>query len=87
MGTPPREPILAEREKTHGVFEHQGFFAHELKTTFRHASGYPRLRNDQKEALDMIATKISRLLHGDPKEKDTWKDIAGYAKLGEEACD
>jgi hypothetical protein len=37
--------------------------------------------DDQREALDMIAHKIGRILNGDPNYADSWVDIAGYAKL------
>ena len=36
---------------------------------------------DQLQALDMIATKISRIVHGNPNHTDSWIDIAGYATL------
>lgn len=36
---------------------------------------------DQREALEMIAHKIARILNGDPNYADSWVDIAGYAKL------
>jgi hypothetical protein len=39
------------------------------------------------EALEMICTKIARILSGNPNDPDHWKDIAGYAELGGEACD
>lgn len=32
-----------------------------------------------KEALDMIAVKLSRICTGDPTYLDNWDDIAGYA--------
>lgn len=38
----------------------------------------------QREALDMIMTKIARIIAGDPNHKDSWHDIAGYAQLVEE---
>ena len=34
----------------------------------------------------MIALKLSRILSGQSNFKDHWDDIAGYAKLGSEAC-
>ena len=40
-----------------------------------------RLAVDQSEALDMIMTKIARVINGDADHVDTWNDIAGYAKL------
>jgi hypothetical protein len=36
---------------------------------------------DMQESLDMIATKIARILIGDPYHHDNWIDIAGYAML------
>lgn len=36
---------------------------------------------DQAEALDLIFTKIGRILNGDPNHTDSWIDIAGYATL------
>ena len=40
----------------------------------------------QRESLDMIATKIARLVCGDPNDRDSWLDIQGYAKLAEDRC-
>lgn len=38
----------------------------------------------QRESLDMIATKIARIVCGDPNHYDSWHDIQGYAKLAED---
>lgn len=38
------------------------------------------------EALEMICTKIARILAGNARESDHWSDIAGYAELGREVC-
>lgn len=79
----PRNPVLVEREKTHGDFRHVANIAQELKRCL----DFDGLDNRQREALDMICTKIARICSGNPKEKEHWKDIAGYANLGEEACE
>ena len=34
-----------------------------------------------REALEMICTKMARIINGDPTYADNWLDIAGYAKL------
>jgi hypothetical protein len=47
----------------------------------RLAGGWGSLRADQREALEMIATKIGRILNGNRDHIDSWHDIAGYAKL------
>jgi hypothetical protein len=39
------------------------------------------LASDQREALEMFAAKISRILTGDPDYPDNWDDIAGYGRL------
>lgn len=37
----------------------------------------------QREALEMISTKLARIATGrDPSYEDNWRDIAGYAMLG-----
>jgi hypothetical protein len=40
-----------------------------------------RLEYHQRESLDMIACKASRILNGDPNHLDSWVDIAGYATI------
>ena len=80
-----RDPLLQERQKTHGSFETNAKVSQHLKSVFM-AHGYRTLNPVWAEALDMIALKISRILSGQADFKDHWDDIAGYAKLGAEAC-
>jgi hypothetical protein len=35
----------------------------------------------QQEAFDFIASKLARILSGQAKFADHWRDIAGYAML------
>jgi hypothetical protein len=35
----------------------------------------------QREACEMIAHKLGRIVNGDPNYADSWVDIAGYAQL------
>jgi hypothetical protein len=77
------DAILNTRATTYGSFENVSQIAQDLKDIFResninHNSG---LDYDQCEALDMIASKIARILNGDPNHTDSWIDIAGYATL------
>lgn len=83
-----REPILVEREATHGDFTAVAGTAQDLKSTIRgrHRDA-TKITESQVEALDMICTKIARIICGDSTVKDHWDDIAGYAKLGAEACE
>lgn len=89
-----RDPLLQEREKTHGSFYANAEIAQQLKALFReHGYGQDNMQADSRvkavyrEALDMIALKLSRILSGQANFKDHWDDIAGYAKLGSEACE
>lgn len=82
-----RDPLLTERQKTHGSFDLNAIISQRLKAEFRKVHPhYEDLSPVHKEALDMIALKISRILSGQACFCDHWDDIAGYAKLASEAC-
>jgi SAM-dependent MidA family methyltransferase len=55
--------------------------AQNLKTTLKSSSFYNDLDYYMIEALEMIATKQGRILAGNAREKEHWRDIAGYALL------
>jgi hypothetical protein len=73
--------IIAEREKTHGNFPRQAKTAQSIKEVMRYTDNWEFMPEHQKEALELIATKLSRILNGNPAWHDTWHDIAGYAVL------
>lgn len=75
---------LNERGKRYGTFLSQATIVYRIKEAMLNTAGWTRLASDQKEALDMIANKIGRILNGDPNYADSWHDIAGYAKLVED---
>lgn len=76
------EKILDQRNKTHGDFFMNGIVAQAIKDIMRKGESWEKLNEAQREALDLIAMKISRLVSGDPKHDDHWDDISGYAQLG-----
>ena len=84
--TPPDtsvDAVLAERGARYGSFIDQARVAQELKGVMGEsllAQG-KMLDDDQIEALEMIFSKLARILNGDPNYADSWIDIAGYAKL------
>jgi hypothetical protein len=47
----------------------------------RDTPGWDNLPDDMKESLEMMATKIGRILYGKPEHHDSWHDLGGYAKL------
>lgn len=81
-----RDPLLVERQRTHGSFQTNAELSQHLKSVM-FTGGYRTLSPIHAEALDMIALKIGRVLSGQANHKDHWDDIAGYAKLASEACD
>jgi hypothetical protein len=75
--------VLNEREKTHGDFADTAMIAQSLKAVIadyreQNCKEWPAV---QLEAMDMICTKISRIVSGDNNCKDSWDDLAGYAHL------
>lgn len=83
LGAMSVQTTLNERKNTHGDFTTQSQTVQDMKVAFRGCPLWATMRTDQREALDMIAGKISRILHGNPDEPDHWRDIAGYATLVE----
>lgn len=78
------DAILNERATAYGRFVDVAEIAQEIKATIRIGDTNrmgDRLPADQIEALDMIASKIARILSGDSDYVDSWIDIAGYATL------
>ena len=75
------DTTLAERGSRYGKFTGHAEITQTLKCVMQHQKNWDRLQDDQKEALEMIAHKIGRILNGDPNYADSWHDIAGYAKL------
>lgn len=80
----PADPqsIIADRELIYGSFAHTAAISRALKHAIYCVGGpMSRLTDPQHEALDLICSKISRIVSGDPNYIDNWADIAGYATL------
>jgi len=77
--------LLKDREKTHGDFSTVAYLAQVIKTDLRvGGNSWDDLSAHQQEALDMIATKMARIVCGDFTAVDHWLDIEGYARLARE---
>ncbi|MFC0938968.1 DUF6378 domain-containing protein [Pasteurella multocida] len=72
--------VLDERETTHGDFHAGAMDFKGLMNVIN--SGINNMDSSQYYALTMIATKIVRIVNGNPHEVDHWRDIVGYATLG-----
>jgi hypothetical protein len=81
----PQDPItkiLNEREVTHGDYLSKCIFIQTIKEAMRNENdNWSLLDPDMQESLDMIVTKMARILVGDSYHHDSWIDIAGYAML------
>jgi hypothetical protein len=76
---------LKERCNRYGAFDSHAQITQSLKDVMRNGylTNWKGLSYSQKEALEMIAHKIGRILNGDPNYADSWHDISGYATLVE----
>ena len=81
---PTTEALLEERGGTHGSFDSNAHVSQEMKALYRRQPAWAELGERQREALDMIAAKVSRILSSpDPAHvhDDNWADIIGYSQL------
>mgnify|MGYP001384283473 CR=1 FL=1 len=75
---------LAERGSRYGEFCDNARVSQEIKRVMKSGTNSNDLRDTQREALEVIAAKIARIVNGDADYIDNWHDIIGYAKLVED---
>lgn len=77
------ENVLDARADQYGSFMQSAEVAIKIKSIMHNSIARKdmHLFPDQMLALDMIAVKLSRIVGGNPAHRDSWLDIAGYAKL------
>lgn len=78
---PTIDATLIERGHRYGKFTGHAAVTQAIKSVMFNTRPDLELAADQREALEMIAHKIGRIVNGDPDYADSWVDIAGYAKL------
>lgn len=72
---------LAERGTRYGSFPEHARITQNLKAAMTDSPNWRALDDDMREALEMVAHKVGRILNGDPAYHDSWHDIIGYTKL------
>ena len=77
------DKTLAERGDRYGSFEGHAAVTQSIKRAMMSGQNWHRLADDQREALEMVAHKVGRILNGDPDYIDSWHDIIGYVRLVE----
>lgn len=77
------DATLAERGSRYGNFDEHAEVTQSIKAAMQSGNNWLNLPDDMKEALEMTAHKIGRILNGDPNYIDSWTDICGYNRLVE----
>ena len=75
------DATLKERGARYGDFSGHAHITQGLKRVMQKAPRWADLTDSQREALEMIAHKVGRILNGDPNYHDSWHDIIGYTTL------
>ena len=75
------DKILEDRENTYGSFSHNATVTQGLKDYLRLGNSWKDMSSTQKEALEMVCHKMSRIVNGNPNYKDSWIDIQGFTEL------
>lgn len=78
---PEIEDILNDRGSRYGDFGTQSETAQAIRRAFKASPNWEFLPDYAREGLDLVATKISRMLCGDPLYLDNVVDILGYMTL------
>ncbi len=78
------DQTLEERGARYGDFQGHARITQGLKRVMAASPKWAVMQDDQREALDMVAHKIGRILNGDPDYIDSWHDIIGYVRLVEQ---
>lgn len=73
--------LLKERGKRYGEFTEHARITQRLKDAMVDSPNWAQLPDDMKEALEMVAHKVGRLLNGDHTYVDNVIDIIGYMQL------
>lgn len=74
----PKE-LTEQRGTTHGDFATNARVSQELKMVIHCENG--DMTHVQREAIDMICMKLSRIASGHADFADHWLDIQGYSQL------
>jgi hypothetical protein len=75
------DATLAERGDRYGAFPEHARITQNIKRAMADSPNWERMSSAQREALEMVAHKVGRILNGDPNYHDSWHDIIVYTKL------
>ena len=75
------DETLTERGSRYGEFCEHARVTQNIKRAMAASNNWERLDDPMREALEMVAHKIGRILNGDEFYKDSWTDVIGYVRL------
>ncbi|MCP4091314.1 MAG: hypothetical protein GY746_16210 [Gammaproteobacteria bacterium] len=73
--------ILKQREQQYGSYAQKSLEIQVMKDVVRNSKNWNEMPAYMQESIDMIISKVGRVLNGDITHVDNFKDIAGYAQL------
>lgn len=73
--------ILNERGNNYGEFKEHAQITQGIKNAIKAGVSWSICTDSQREALEMVAHKIGRIVNGDPNYEDSWVDLIGYTQL------
>lgn len=84
QGDSRRPALIQTREQTHGSFSRNAEISQKFKMIIREHGG--QLTYIERESMEMICSKFSRILAGKSLLKEHWEDVVGYGQLALEQC-
>ena len=72
---------LRDKQIMNGPFADTADLSQSFKFLMRRGANWERLPTSAKEALELIASHVGKVLHGDHSEPKHWNDIATLARL------
>lgn len=78
---------IRAKQVTNGVFSYMSERAQAIKFVLRQGTNWDKMPIARKEALELIATHIGKILQGDMSDPKHWNDIATLARIQGQALD
>lgn len=69
------------RGTTHGDYAQMSLCAQSIKAALHASPNWDKMGPPARESLELMATKIARIVHGDFSCYDHWDDLRGYSQL------
>lgn len=75
--------VLAERGSNYGDWGRECRMNEIIIETLSTGEGWSQMDPTQREAMRRLVMKTVRIANGNPDHLDSWRDLEGYARLGQ----